>query len=93
MEVPGALNGNVWTPRETSFFVRYAEPLSGSLSFSYLGQAKVHSVAAGSSVFSLNSYLNGPLDAFDLFKSDVSVGEAFWTQALVAQSSTRFATN
>ena len=85
LEYPGALNGNVWTPRETSFFVRYSEPLSGSLSFTYLGQAKVHSVAAGSSVFSLNSYLNGPLDAFDLLDDQ----SATWTQALVAQSSTQ----
>ena len=67
MEVPGALNGNVWIPRETSFFVRYAAPLSGSVSFSYFGQAKIHSVATGSSVFSVNSYLNGPFDPFDLF--------------------------
>jgi outer membrane receptor protein involved in Fe transport len=85
MEVPGALNGNIWIPRETSFYVRYAEPLSGSLSFSYLGQAKVHSVGEGSSVFSLNSYLNGPLDALDLF----APANPFWTQALVAQSSSQ----
>jgi outer membrane receptor protein involved in Fe transport len=85
MEVPGALNGNIWIPRETSFFVRYAAPLSGSLSFSYFGQAKVHSVGEGSSVFSLNSYLNGPLDAIDLFYSNTPS----WTQALVAQSSSQ----
>jgi outer membrane receptor protein involved in Fe transport len=86
MEVPGALNGNIWIPRETSFFVRYAEPLSGSLSFSYFGQAKVHSVGEGSSVFSLNSYLNGPLDGLDLFNPPVPPS---WTQALVAQSSSQ----
>ena len=86
MEVPGALNGNIWIPRETSFFVRYAAPLSGSLSFSYFGQAKVHSVGEGSSVFSLNSYLNGPLDAIDLFNPPVTPS---WTQALVAQSSSQ----
>jgi len=61
------------------------------LSFSYLGQAKIHSVEAGSSVFSTNGYLNGPLDAFDLFDnfnftSDDGV-PAFWAQSLVAQSS------
>jgi len=86
MEVPGALNGNIWIPRETSFFVRYAEPLSGSLSFSYFGQAKVHSVGEGSSVFSLNSYLNGPLDAIDLLKPPITPS---WSQALVAQSSSQ----
>jgi outer membrane receptor protein involved in Fe transport len=90
-EVPGALNGNIWIPHETSFFVRYAEPLTGNLSFSYFGQAKVHSVEPGSSVFSMNSYLNGPLDVFDLFANfDLSKDDgvpAYWTQALVAQSS------
>src|SRR6185369_12234808 len=93
LEVPGAANGNVWIPRETSFFVRYAEPLSGNLSFTYLGQAKVHSVAEGSSVFSVNGYLNGPLDSLDLFGSfnpNAKDGvAAFWSQALVAQSSSQ----
>jgi outer membrane receptor protein involved in Fe transport len=63
------------------------------LSFSYLGQAKVHSVEPGSSVFSMNSYLNGPLDVFDLFANfDVSKNDgapAYWTQSLVAQSSSQ----
>jgi outer membrane receptor protein involved in Fe transport len=90
MEVPGALNGNIWIPRETSFFVRYAEPLTGSLSFSYFGQAKVHSVGEGSAVFSLNSYLNGPFDALDLFESrTIPAAKPFWSQSLVAQSSSQ----
>lgn len=91
MSVPGARNGNIWAPHETSFFVRYAEPLSGNLTFSYLGQAKVHGLGSGSSVFSLNGYLNGPLDVADLFALfDVTARDgvpAFWSQTLVAQSS------
>ena len=89
MEVPGALNGNMWIPHETSFFVRYAEQLSGNLSFSYLGQAKVHAVEPGSSVFSANGYLNGPLDAFALLPVDNNEDgfPAFWTHSVVAQSS------
>ena len=37
-------------------------------------------------MFSLNSYLNGPLDAIDLLNPPVSPS---WTQALVAQSSSQ----
>jgi outer membrane receptor protein involved in Fe transport len=93
MEAPGALNGNVWLPRQTTFFVRYAEPLSGSLTFSYLGSAKVHSLGAGSSVFSMNGYLNGPFNLANLypfFFEDFSKSDgdpAFWAQTVVAQSS------
>src|SRR6185369_630139 len=91
MEVPGAQNGNIWVPHETSFFIRYAEPLSGNLTFSYLGQAKVHGIGSGSSVFAMNGYLNGPLDLANLypffFKQGVAADapdgdRAFWSQTL-----------
>jgi outer membrane receptor protein involved in Fe transport len=93
MEGPGALNGNVWVPRQTTFFARYVEPLSGSLTFSYLGHAKVHSLGSGSSVFSMNGYLNGPFNLANLYpfffedftKSDGD--PAFWAQTVVAESS------
>jgi len=93
LESPGALNGDVWIPQHTSFYVKYAEPLSGSLSFSYLGSAKVHSLGTGSSVFSLNGYLNGPLDLTNLypfffrdFEGDDG-DPAFWAKTVVTQSS------
>src|SRR5262249_9567017 len=95
LETPGALNGSVWEPKETSFFVRYAEPLSGNLTFSYLGQAKVHSLGSDSAVFSMNGFLNGPYDLTNLYpfffyytRAGATDGDpAFWAKTAVTQTS------
>ena len=83
---PGALNGNIWLPRQTSFYVRYSTALSGSLRLSYFGQAKVHELHPESSAFLLQSYASGPLGYSELRDGT----EAFWAQTRLAQSSNQW---
>ena len=83
---PGALNGNIWSPGQTSLYVRYSTALSGSLRLSYFGQAKIHELHPDSSAFLLQSYATGPLGLFDLEDQE----PAFWAQTRLAQSSNQW---
>lgn len=88
---PGARNGNVWVPRQTSFYARYSTALPGNLRLSCFGQAKVHELKPESSAFMLQSYVTGPLGWDDLliqpYLSGTARPEAFWMQTRLAQSS------
>lgn len=83
---PGALNGNVWSPGQTSLYVRYSTPLSGNLRLSYFGQAKIHELHPDSSAFLLQSYVTGPLGYSDIEDET----PAFWAQTRLAQSSNQW---
>jgi len=83
---PGALNGNVWSPGQTSLYVRYSTPLSGNLRLSYFGQAKIHELHPESSAFLLQSYVTGPLGLTEIG----SETPAFWAQTRLAQSSNQW---
>jgi outer membrane receptor for ferrienterochelin and colicins len=83
---PGARNGNIWSPRQTSFYVRYSTALSGSLRLSYFGQAKVHEIHPESSAFLLQSYASGSLGLVEL----VNEKPAFWAQTRLEQSSNQW---
>src|SRR5262249_3435397 len=67
------------------FFGKYTAPVTGKLLFNYFGQAKVHSLADGTSTFAPQSYLNGPLDLNDLDNER----PAYWAQTLLSGSSTQ----
>jgi outer membrane receptor for ferrienterochelin and colicins len=83
---PGARNGNIWSPRQNSFYARYSTALSGNLRLSYFGQAKVHEIHPESSAFLLQSYASGALGLLDL----VSERPAFWAQTHLEQSSNQW---
>ena len=83
---PGARNGNIWSPRQNSFYARYSTALSGSLRLSYFGQAKVHEIRPESSAFLLQSYASGALGLLDL----VNEKPAFWAQTQLEQSSNQW---
>lgn len=83
---PGAANGNIWVPYQTAAYVRYNAALSGNVTLTYFGQAKLHGLGRGSASFTLNNYLDGPLNFFDL-DDDV---KPFWSETLVRQSSNQF---
>ena len=83
---PGARNGNIWSPRQTSLYARYSTALSGSLRLSFFGQAKVHELNSESSAFLLQSYGSGPLQFSDIG----SAIPAFWAQTRLAQSSSQW---
>jgi outer membrane receptor protein involved in Fe transport len=83
---PGALNGNVWSPGQTSLYVRYSTALSGNLRLSYFGQAKIHELRPDSSAFLLQSYATGPLG----FSEIETQTQAFWAQTRLAQSSNQW---
>lgn len=83
---PGARNGNIWSPSQTSFYARYSTALSGSLRLSYFGQAKVHEIRPESKAFLLQSYASGALGLLDL----VNEYPAFWAQTRLEQSSNQW---
>jgi outer membrane receptor for ferrienterochelin and colicins len=83
---PGALNGNIWSPGQTSLYVRYSTALSGSLRLSYFGQAKIHELHPDSSAFLLQSYATGPLGLTEMETQTA----AFWAQTRLAQSSNQW---
>jgi len=98
--VPGALNGNIWRPYQTAFYVKYSAPISGALTFSYFGQGKMHGVGDGSAQFGLQGYLDGPLEGYfganDVSNESGTVYNpetalygtpAFWTKTLLRESS------
>lgn len=84
---PGALNGNVWSPHQTTVFAKYGTALSGSLQLTYFGQAKLHRLGRGSASYSLSSYLYGPLNLFRDLDNDV---RPFWAITELQESSTQF---
>src|SRR5262245_31877011 len=83
---PGALNGNIWSPGQTSLYVRYSTALSGNLRLSYFGQAKIHELHPDSSSFLLESYVTGPLGFTEIRDGT----QAFWAQTRLAQSSNQW---
>jgi outer membrane receptor for ferrienterochelin and colicins len=87
---PGAANGNVWIPYQTSTYARYTGALSGNVKVSYFGQAKVQGLGDGSKSFTLYDYLDGPLDLDDLRREDLPPVQPFWAETRMQTSSIQF---
>ena len=83
---PGAANGNVWIPYQTSTYARYTGALSGNVKVSYFGQAKVQGLGDGSKSFTLYDFLDGPLDLDDLDAGR----HPFWAETRMQASSVQF---
>ena len=63
---PGADNGALWTPRQTSVYVKYGRELSPTLSLGFFNQYKKHDLGPESSTFTFESYGVGGLTVLDL---------------------------
>jgi outer membrane receptor protein involved in Fe transport len=83
---PGAANGNLWIPYQTSTYARYTGALSGNVKVSYFGQAKVQGLGDGSKSFTLYDFLDGPLDLEDLIYGT----DPFWAETRMQSSSIQF---
>lgn len=82
---PGGDNGLLWTPRYTTYYLRYSRPVTENLSFSLFSNYKQHELDGGSSaVIQLANYARGSLGMAELLAGE----EARWNREFDFRSNT-----
>ncbi len=81
-----SLNGDLWVPQQSHYFLKYSDALGKKLLVSNIAQYRLTTVTDETRITSLRNYSNGSLDANDL----IQTRSAFWSTRYFYQSSRQF---